>query len=272
MPRHKTFNSSGVPPDGVLFAGDENAMQDRAAELANFSQTVDVGTLRIAESALQLLRFASSPLEARITAALRVDGILRGLGGLYAGTFTTTQRDAIPAGSRPFGLVILNTTTVRFEWNAGTDAVPRWQAVGQAEFGYVENTAGTIVVSNNQGTLTNPVLTLTNFQCDGQAALIELYLPWVKAGAGGTVGFDIAQTDAGGIVLGTFGITADPNGGPMMMTRRAAISGVGLRTFDVYAWKTVSNGEIKTGVGGNTGGGGNIGVLNPGFLRVSKAT
>jgi hypothetical protein len=59
---------------------------------------------------------------------------LRALGGLYAGAFTTTQRNAIPAGQtpqqRPYGLVILNTTTNQYEWNRGTDTTPDWQPLG----------------------------------------------------------------------------------------------------------------------------------------------
>lgn len=65
----------------------------------------------------------------RITGALRTDGILRGLGGLYAGAYTTTQRDAIAAGSRPAGLAIFNTTTNRWEVNLGSDATPNWQPI-----------------------------------------------------------------------------------------------------------------------------------------------
>jgi hypothetical protein len=60
---------------------------------------------------------------------MRVDGILRGLGGLFAGAFTTTARDAIALGSRPFTLVIFNITTNQFEYNAGTDTTPNWQPV-----------------------------------------------------------------------------------------------------------------------------------------------
>ena len=130
MSRVKTFDSTGVAPNGVFYAGDANAIQDHYADLANFSQTVDIGTLRVAESGLQFLRYASSPLEARVTAALRADGIVRGLSGLFAGTYTTTARDAIPLGQRPYGLVILNTTTNQLEINLGSDATPSWQVVG----------------------------------------------------------------------------------------------------------------------------------------------
>lgn len=39
---------------------------------------------------------------------------------------TTAQRDAIPAGRRPKGSQIFNTTTNRVEVNLGTDASPIW--------------------------------------------------------------------------------------------------------------------------------------------------
>lgn len=131
MSRVKTFDSTGVAPNGVFYAGDANAIQDKYADLSgNFTQTLDLGTLRLAESGLQILRYATSPLEARVTAAFRADGILRGLSGIFAGTYTTAQRDAIAAGSRPYGLVLLNSTTNQLEINLGTDAAPAWAAVG----------------------------------------------------------------------------------------------------------------------------------------------
>jgi hypothetical protein len=267
MARFKTFNSTGVPPDGVLFAGDENAMQDRAAELANFAQTVDLGTLRVGEAAIQLLKFATG--EARLTGLLRVDGMLRGLGGLYAGMFTTAQRDSIAAGFRPFGIVIFNTTTGRFEWNAGSDAVPRWESLGQTELGIAQNTAGTIAVSNNQGA-GSLLLQATNVICDGSPILIQMSLPWVKSGgAGSTVGFDI-DTDAGAMI-GTLAVVGSPDGVPVHAVKKYTPV-AGTRTFTVYAWKSGSAGEVKTGVGGNTGGGGLTGVLDPGVLRITKAT
>jgi microcystin-dependent protein len=130
LSRVKTFDSTGVAPNGVFFAGDANSIQDHYADLSNYAQTVDIGTLRVAESGLQFVRHATSPLEARVTAALRADGILRGLSGLFAGTYTTAQRDAIALGSRPYGLIILNTTTNQLEINLGTDATPAWTTVG----------------------------------------------------------------------------------------------------------------------------------------------
>lgn len=103
-------------------------MQDQYADLYNLAQAHGVGSLAVGEAGLQLLRYGAG--EARLSGHFRVDGILRGLGGELAGAFTTAARDAIPAGSRPYGLKILNTTTNRYEWNAGTDAVPNWQPVG----------------------------------------------------------------------------------------------------------------------------------------------
>jgi len=110
----------------VLYAGDLNNIQDHYADLSNFTQTHDVGTLRVGETGLQLLRYGS--LEARLTGYMRVDNILRGLGGLYAGQFTTTARDALSATDKPNGLIIYNTTTGRLEVNVGRGASPVWQS------------------------------------------------------------------------------------------------------------------------------------------------
>lgn len=128
MNRIFTKNATGVAPDGRWYAGDVNALQDAAAAQTDLTQTIALGTIEIGESGLQIVRYGS--LEARLTGALRTDGILRALGGLYAGAFTTTQRDAIASGLAPYGLVITNTTTNRLEWNAGTDAARNWQPVG----------------------------------------------------------------------------------------------------------------------------------------------
>lgn len=54
------------------------------------------------------------------------------LGALFYGQVTTTQRDAILQGSRPTGLIVFNTTTNRYEFNAGTQTTPSWQPVGPA--------------------------------------------------------------------------------------------------------------------------------------------
>lgn len=127
MSRVKTFDSTGNAPGGRLFAGDLNAIQDQYADQTNLGQTVSIGTLVIGENALQLLRYGAG--EARLSGAFRIDGIMRGLGGIYAGAFSTTQRDAIAAGFRPTGLVIFNTTNSRLEINLGTDAAPNWSPV-----------------------------------------------------------------------------------------------------------------------------------------------
>lgn len=126
--RIKTFVATGIAPDGRLFAGDLNAMEDQYADLSNLAQTLGVGSIQVGESGLQIVRYGTG--EMRISGALRTDGIFRGLGGLYAGAFTTTQRDAIALGSRPYGLVILNTTNNRLEINIGSDTTPSWTSLG----------------------------------------------------------------------------------------------------------------------------------------------
>jgi hypothetical protein len=131
MIRVKEFNATGVAPNGRLYAGDLLAIMDAAAGLSDFAQTVDMASLRIGDAAIQLLKYGT--LDARITAALRVDKILRGLGGIIPGSFTTTQRNALAVADRPYGLLIQNTTTNRLEQNIGTDVTPVWVGVGAIE-------------------------------------------------------------------------------------------------------------------------------------------
>jgi hypothetical protein len=131
MSRYKTFDATTIPPNGRLFAGDLNAIQDRMADLTNFAQTISLSAAIFGGAGgPQLSRFSSSPNTLRIaSAALLVDNLMQANGGVSPGNFTTTQRDAIAAGSRPTGLLIYNSTTARYEWNAGSDAVPSWQPV-----------------------------------------------------------------------------------------------------------------------------------------------
>jgi hypothetical protein len=140
MNRVKNFDATGIAPNGFLFAGDLNAIQDAAAAVTDFGQTISVSSLAVGESGLQILHFGSG--EARISGLLRTDGIFRGLGGIYSGAFTTTQRNAIASGSRPYGLVITNTTTNQLEWNSNTDPSPTWFSVASDGLGYVNTQNG----------------------------------------------------------------------------------------------------------------------------------
>ncbi len=122
--RVKTYDATGIAPNGKLYAGDLNSIQDDYADLSNFAQTHGIGTLQIGETGLQLLKYGVG--EARLTGLLRTDGLIRGLGGLFAGTFTNAQMVAIPSGSRPYGLMVFNTTYNQFFMNVGSDATPVW--------------------------------------------------------------------------------------------------------------------------------------------------
>lgn len=130
LTRVKTFVATGLATAGRLYAGDLNAIQDAVAAQSDYAQRIDAGTYGIGEVALALLRYGSG--EARLTGAYRTDGIVRALGGLYAGQFTTSARDAIAAGANltPYGLMIFNTTTNRLEINKGNDTTRNWQPLG----------------------------------------------------------------------------------------------------------------------------------------------
>jgi microcystin-dependent protein len=136
LTRVKTFDATGVAPNGKLYAGDLNAIQDAVAAASDLTQTIGAASYQVGESGLTIVRFGAG--EARVTGALRTDGKIRAGGGLDAG-MTTAQRDAIPPGSRPPGTLIFNTTTGRPEANMGSDASPSWQ--GQ----YIEFPVGAIV-------------------------------------------------------------------------------------------------------------------------------
>lgn len=126
MDRVKDFAATGIAPNGKLYAGDLNLIQDEAAALSDLAQHIDLSSIAIGESGLQLLHYGSG--EARLSGALRTDGIARLLGGLYVGVFTTTTRDAIV--NPPTYLVVANSTTAELEWNTGTPSVPVWTAIG----------------------------------------------------------------------------------------------------------------------------------------------
>lgn len=127
MVRAKTYDATGVAPNGRLFAGDLNLLQDLVAALTDLAQNLSVGTIAVGESGLLISRFGAG--EFSFTGLARFSGIVRALAGLVGGTYTTTTRNAIALGSRPYGLIILNTTTNQYEWNKGTDAVPDWQPI-----------------------------------------------------------------------------------------------------------------------------------------------
>jgi len=128
MQRYKTFQSTGIAPDGRLYAGDLNAIQDAAAGLTDFTQTISLGTLRIGEAGLTLSRIGTG--ESQLQGKLKVTDLLTGNAGVVFGAFTTAQRDAIAAGKAPTGIIIFNITENEHQFNAGTDSARFWLPLG----------------------------------------------------------------------------------------------------------------------------------------------
>lgn len=126
MIRLFTKTATGIAPDGAWLAGDVNALQDAVAAISDYTQDIELGSILIGDGSIQLQKFGTA--EASLSAALRTSGVLRGLGGVLPGVFTSTQRDAITAP--PTGLVIYNSTNSRHEWNAGTSGSPSWEPLG----------------------------------------------------------------------------------------------------------------------------------------------
>lgn len=126
MDRLKTYDATGIAPNGKLYAGDLNLLQDTVAALADFTKTFQIGTVQVGDSGLAISKFGTGELT--LSAAIRISGILRANGGMMPLNCTTTTRDAI--SSPPTGLMIYNTTNGRPEiYNGST-----WIA-----FGFIPN-------------------------------------------------------------------------------------------------------------------------------------
>lgn len=126
MNRFKTYDATGVAPNGRLYAGDLNLLQDLVAALSDYTQNLGVGSIAIGAADTTLTHYG--PQEIAVSGLLRTLGIFRAASGFISGSYTTAQRDAIV--TPPYGLVILNTNTNQYEWNSGTSAAPVWTSLG----------------------------------------------------------------------------------------------------------------------------------------------
>jgi hypothetical protein len=126
MVRLKTYDATGVAPNGRLFAGDLNLLQDTVAALLDYTQNIGVGTIAIGDSSLSISKYGAGELQ--VSNMLRVLGVFRAASGIVSGSYTTTARDALV--NPDYGLVILNSTTNQYEWNSGTPSVPVWTSLG----------------------------------------------------------------------------------------------------------------------------------------------
>jgi hypothetical protein len=145
MNRVKSFDATGIAPGGRLYPGDLNSIQDAAAALVDFSQTVKLGSVAIGESASAFSLFLSGVV--RLTAALQIDQ------GLLLGTMTTTERDAIGAGEAPKGTVIYNETLNTVQVNVGSDGARNWASIGDLSQS-IADAKGDLVIATAADTLT----------------------------------------------------------------------------------------------------------------------
>lgn len=79
MSRVKTFDSTGVAPNGRLFAGDLNAIQDQYVDLVNLAQAVSVGSLTIGTAGLTFSQFAAGVVG--LAGALRISNYANAVNG-----------------------------------------------------------------------------------------------------------------------------------------------------------------------------------------------
>jgi len=194
----KTFDSTGIAPNGRVYATDLNAIQAAAAGLTDLAQNISVASLIVGEAGLALSRVGAGEMQA--AGGFRSTGILRGLGGIYAGQFTSTQRDAIAVGGAPTGLIIYNTTTVQFEWNSGTDGARVWKAVGFDQAGDLILTGGASSLEFTAQTAANYFLNVKRL-ADTVARFAIKEDGTIEIGPGGATARDVTLFRSGAGVL-----------------------------------------------------------------------
>ena len=136
MQRFKTFDGTGVAPNGRLYPSDLNTMQDLSAAQHDLSQVIGAGQYSIGEDGLAVVRFGAGV--ARLIGGMRVDNLLTA-GGIQPANITQAQRDALAANLAPKGTAIFNTDKNRWEFNSGNDGSRVWDTFGtQVSSGWVD--------------------------------------------------------------------------------------------------------------------------------------
>lgn len=125
MDRFKDFNATGIAPDGRLYAGDLNLFQDLVVALADFTQDIEANSITVGTAGLTIDEFGATTFG--MAGSVRVTQYLMAIGGYVQASYTTTARNAIV--SPPALLVIFNSTTGQFEYNAGSPGTPNWQTL-----------------------------------------------------------------------------------------------------------------------------------------------
>jgi hypothetical protein len=124
--RIKTYDATGVAPNGRLYAGDLNLLQDTVAALTDYTQALAAASIAIGDSGQTISKFGTNELV--VANMFRVLGVFRAASGLVSGSYTNAARNALVLPV--YGLVILNSETNQYEWNSGTAAAPVWTSLG----------------------------------------------------------------------------------------------------------------------------------------------
>jgi len=123
LARYKTFDATGIAPNGRLYAGDLNGIQDFLAKAADFAQTIDVGTLRIGDSGLQISKSGTGIVS--ISARLAVGQWLQ-TQSIQILQMTEAARDALALADRGQGMVIYNIDANRLQLQNDLAGTPNW--------------------------------------------------------------------------------------------------------------------------------------------------
>lgn len=129
MIRVKDFDSTGVAPNGRVYAADLNAIQDAAAGKSDFTQNLQAASLAVGDATLVLSKIGTG--DGQFSGSLRIQGgLLKAVDGLMTANYTTAQRDALTSRYAETSIIIYNTTTEQLEWNSGTNTLKVWKQLG----------------------------------------------------------------------------------------------------------------------------------------------
>jgi hypothetical protein len=188
------------------------------------------------------------------------------------GIFTTAQRNAFLAGSRPAGLIIWNSDASRLEVNAGTDAAPNWQPVATTgsldinvwePLDYAQITAPVTVSGTSEAGATT-IVTGAALAYDGNTRIrIEFFSPEFTEQTTSQESWIVLYQD--GVSIGPMEHHLyDSNRHPVTSVRELTPS-AGTHTYSIRAYQAGSGQTVVVGAGA-----GGSGVLPPAFLRISR--
>lgn len=298
MQRVKTFESTGQAPNGRVYAGDLNAIQDAAAAINDLTQGIKTGTLDVGETGLQLSKYGAG--EMQVAGAFRTTGKFTAGAAIIPKGYTTAGRTAIASGQRGPGAIVWNSEKNCLEQNVGSDGSPVWVPIGVNAFptesygnpqvpvwnpsadrwepkiapgaimGFNSDGAVISVSSTDPNTATQ-ILPGFTFTADGVSTyLLHFYAPYLTlvniSGGARVRGYFFLNDAAAGIALERY---VGNNDTTIAAAVAEAVVTPAANSYTVAFKATKDNASLNASFGSGDGTGVNLGKM---FMYVQKMT